>query len=306
MAFWDRQQRQDESAPDDANDSAREAARLYRLPAQWELISDHRLKEVALYGCLYYGCTSDMAEIPRLTKLFAVVNRRLALEHRRQILVDVTTGVEHQLASVNAFLPFMMSDPDLAVVSSAALNMAMLMPLRDGDVLTGPRYLLGDVVHLQQDEHVRVGTLMGLLLLGDRRVTRLLSGCWNSLSPDGRKSLSHARSGFAYASTVEFFLEWLSDAEQRNDEAEFGLVAAALANVRQGSKQPLVLDVERRFPANATNEAPVNVLAQWTFEEFGQQIAPRLVEMYARESEPRVLGHVLKTWGIEVPPAAPA
>jgi hypothetical protein len=198
----------------------------------------------------------------------------------------------------------MHSDPELAIVSSAALNMAMLMPLRNGDVLTGAKYLLSDVVQLQQDEHIRVGTLMGLLLLGDRRVTRLLSGCWNSLSPAGRQSLSHARSGFAYASTVEFFLEWLADSEQRGDESEFGLVAAAVANVRQGSAHPFVLDVERNFPANATNDPPVKWLGQWTFDEFGAQIAPRLIEMYTRESEPRILGHVLMTWGIAVPEAA--
>jgi hypothetical protein len=103
----------------------------------------------------------------------------------------------------------------------------------------------------------------------------------------------------AYASLVEFLLTWIEDAEVRGEDAEFGAVAAAIANVSRTARYANVVDVERMFPANAEGGGPpLTKLAEWSFSDYGQLIAARLQALYLRESEPKVLGNVMDAWGI--------
>jgi hypothetical protein len=289
--------------PDSADETeAREASALWDQPDAWPGLDATRLKRLALFGCLRYGQSGSQRDMRLAGQLYEFVTGELPVADRDDLLVAVNEAVESGLASVNAFLPFLMTDPDIRVVSTAALNLASLMPLKDGDPLTGPKYLLSDIVALPNPEIVRAGALVGLLLLGDRRVTRLLDRCWQSLAADGRYHLSHANSGWTYASTVEFFLDWLEDTEARGDEAEFGLVAAAISNARNGARCPLVLDVERTFPINARgSELAIRAVAEWSFEAFGEQISARLAALYFRESRPTILDTVMEVWGIPVP-----
>ena len=281
---------------------AREASALWDQPDVWPGLDATRLKRLALFGCLRYGRSGSERDMRQVGQLYELVTGELPVADREDLLVAVNEAVEGGLASINAFLPFLMTDPDIRVVSTAALNLASLMPLKDGDPLTGPKYLLSDVVALPNPEIVRAGALVGLLLLGDRRVTRLLDRCWQSLADEGRYHLSHAHSGWTYASTMEFFLDWLEDTEGRGDEAEFGLVAAAIANARNGARCPLVLDVERTFPINAPgSELPIRAVAEWSFEAYGEQISGRLAALYFRESRPTILDSVMEVWGIPVP-----
>jgi hypothetical protein len=281
---------------------AREASTLWDQPDTWPRLDATRLTRLALFGCLRYGRSGSEANMRKVGQLYELVTGELSVSDRQDLLVAVNGAVENGVASVNAFLPFLMTDPDIRVVSTAALNLASLMPLKDGDPLTGPKYLLSDVVALPNPELVRAGALVGLLLLGDRRVTRLLDRCWQSLTDEGRYHLAHADSGWTYASTVEFFLDWLEDTEARGDEAEFGLVAAAIANARTGARCPKVLDVERTFPVNAPGvESPIRTLAEWSFEAYGEQISGRLAALYFRESRPTILDTVMEVWGIPVP-----
>ena len=173
--------------PDSAEETeAREASALWDQPDAWPGLDATRLKRLALFGCLRYGRSGSERDMRQVGQVYELVTDELPVADRQDLLVEVNEAVENGVASVNAFLPFLMTDPDIRVVSTAALNLASLMPLKDGDPLTGPKYLLSDVVALPNPEIVRAGALVGLLLLGDRRVTRLLVRCWQSLTDEGR------------------------------------------------------------------------------------------------------------------------
>jgi hypothetical protein len=53
------------------------------------------------------------------------------------------------------------------------------------------------------------------------------------------------------------------------------------------------------FPATAPDGRPaITTLAEWTFDEYGKLIAPRLRALGGREREPKVLPVVMAAWGI--------
>jgi hypothetical protein len=290
-------------SPDPSSDHDRgEPRSVWQRPEEWSQLTASNLKALAEFGCLRYGRSRSQDDMEKIAELYELIAGQLSVGDRQQLVAGVTNAVEQGLGSADALLPFILLDPDVGPVSSAALNFAVLRPVEHGDPLTGPKYLLGEVVGGSTSEVTRAGVLMGLLLLGDRRVTHLLDRCWLTLSPEGRKQLAHARSGWTYESTVEFLLDWMEDSEARGDEAEFGLVAAAISNARVAAQHPSVLDVERFFPANGVEGAPpVRVLREQSFEEFGARIAPRLIPLYMRESNPTILDQVMDVWGIPVP-----
>ena len=60
-----------------------------------------------------------------------------------------------------------------------------------------------------------------------------------------------------------------------------------------------MLDVERKFPVNGPGDGPaVRYLSQWSFEEYGAIIAPRLKAIAAAETGDKVILKVLGAWGI--------
>lgn len=172
--------------------------------------------------------------------------------------------------------------------------------------MTGPRTLREMAGNPRISDETRAGILAGLLVLGDRRTLPYLRGCWRLLPPlppdraaaltDPRMRLTNATTGVVHASHIEFFLDWLEDA----DESEFGAIAGALVRLARASSYPKVVDIQRRFPATPDDENPViTTLAEWTFNEYGQLIAPRLLDLGRRENEPKVLPVLLEAWGIE-------
>jgi hypothetical protein len=287
------------AAADDAQRS------LWEQPDRWAQLDNDQLQRLTMFACVHYGRTCDPRDLAHLMALYPLVAERLPLEIRQDLLVGVNELVEQGSTTVNAFLPFIHMDPELGVISSAALDFAVLMPLRDGDPLTGPKYLLRDVVGLPNDEHIRVGTLIGLLLLGDRRVTRLLDRCWLDLSPAGRNQLSHAYSGWTYASTVEFLLNWLDDTLLRGDESEFGFVAAAIAKRAGATAAPDGPGCRAAVPGGRISRTGDPDPAEWTFEDYGAVIADRLTSAYRAESYPTVVDKVMEVWDIPVPTRLP-
>jgi hypothetical protein len=126
--------------------------------------------------------------LQRLLKLYKVLVTRLSTTERLELLAQVTNTVEQRLASANTFLPFIWEEPETSVVSSAALSFAVLMQNVGHDSLSGPRYLASAESGIRRDEHVHIGTVIGLLLLGDRRVLPLLGNRWLLLSQQGGKN----------------------------------------------------------------------------------------------------------------------
>ena len=267
---------------------------LLRRPAQWQSIDVDTVKQLVRRQIVLSTIPDDAVTSASLSNLYAVFVDRVPHQERLELLLEVSEEVEDGTIPVRGLLPFLVLDPGAGVVGTASLSLAVLMPPRGGDVLTGPKFLC-ELAGRTRDDTRRGRILVGLLLLGDQRAVQVLRGCWGILGPSGRMALSTAWSGFAYKAVVDFFVEWLERSLER--EGEFGSVAGTLARLALKAERGIVVDVERKFPANAPDgREPARILRQWTVAEYGLEIIPRLRALAQRERAPKIIPQVIQAW----------
>jgi hypothetical protein len=268
---------------------------LVLTPAQWRSLDTNRLEEVAYRGLILYG-QNDGVPMLGLAGLYAVVIERLNPERRQGLRVRVVDAIEAGRTSVNALNVFMAEDPETGVVSSAALDFAVLGPSRD-DPLRCPRFLFQQAAQ-HNWPRVRVGILQGLLLLGDGRVTGLISGCWRELPSDERLRLAMSWSGTVYVTLIDFLLDWLIE---EADAAVCAAIGQNLARMPSAAVVPRVVDVERVFPVNAAPQGqPLRTLGQWTFSEYAPKLASRLHALSGSPCASNGVLEVRRAWATTV------
>jgi hypothetical protein len=197
-------------------------------------------------------------------------------------------------------LPFLLEDPDPSVVSSAAMEMALLRPLERGEPLTGPRYVSGLVDQVNGDD-ARAGVVAALLQLGDERLEPLVAGGWKSLGDDGRQTLALLVQGFhgLNGPTVRFLAGWLEDEVRSPQSAAFGMVAATFARAGRHASAHGIVEFERVFPLTAAPEGDgPGPARRMTIDEFRPSIEERLLRTAGCEAPPRLMPHVLSYWGL--------
>jgi hypothetical protein len=259
-----------------------------------EALSDTQLIEFVYLAAVAYGLVCDLDLIPKLVSLYELFARRINLDERTATYRAVENVVEEYGTSVNALLPFMFEEPEISLASTATLDFAVLCPLDNDDPLTGPRFVLREFE--EGAAECRPGLFAGLLLLGDRRVTRLLWKHRDSLTREEVKLLVGAQSGFLFAATIEFYLDWLEERDGDHDDGIFGSLASGLMTMRQRTLSDTVLDAERIFPAQI--EAGSTIRRRYTIDEYTQIIRDRLIAIEEKEVAPKIMHHALEAWGI--------
>jgi hypothetical protein len=240
-----------------------------------------------------YGVSSDENLIPAVQSLYQQAVHFIPTDERVYLAALVARRAEERALSLNALMPFLFRDPSHSVISTAALEFAQLAEPVNGDPLAGVRYLLEQLPQVPE-EITKVGIVSGLLLLGDRRVVELLGPCWRDLSAEGRRQLTHMKSGALHAPVIEWFLDWLEDSEG----GEFGTVAAALARMPSELDQAAVVEIRRAFAGTGTPVQEPQLIGKWSMDEYAEHLRPRLLRLAANEAPPRIMHEVLKRWGI--------
>ena len=269
-------------------------------PTRWATADSDELCQAAFFGLMHYGAANDPEEVTQLVPLYNAVVERTAVEERIELLQQVTSAVEQQAVSGNALMPFLIVDPAHQIVSTAALNLAVLTP--GDDPLTGPREVLRIAVDHVDDtrQNTRTSILAGLMLLGDRRVLEMLGPCWELVDAEHRHDLARATSGYIYAAVVDYYLDWLDACLKAGDGSLFGNVAAQLARMpmkEAGARK--VFEMERIMPTwLAPDGVPIRYKQTWGINEFARLIEPRFRDLLARETEPKVLPMVMQMWGL--------
>jgi hypothetical protein len=266
--------------------------------ADWRSLPPSQLKQLVSTSALTYGLEPRADRLRALEDLYVEFVKRVSLEERVDVSVSVALKVEKGLSGADAMMPFLSYDPALAVVSSSALDMAVLVRTSDrDDLLAGPKQVCAVAKTLPSDQR-RGQIVAGVFLLGDRRLMPVVRDCFQALGTAGRKELSIAWSGFAYRAVIEFFLDWLEAARVREDE--FGSVAGTLARLAIQARPREVLDIERQLPVSGKRDAgDVRIVQRWTIDEYGQIIAPRLRALAQREREPKIMPLVMDAWGVK-------
>ena len=275
---------------------AENALSFLRNPSLWTKAGTDDLLRNLFLCSVILGNNFSKSFLEEIRPFYVYITERTTVKQRLEILTRVAEAAEWRETGLTCHLPYLGMDEDPAVISTASLSLCVLYPPPDGDPLAGPKAVLR-FTEAADTEASHAGTLQGILLLGDRRVLPLLDRCWMPLGFEGRQLLANAWSGFVYASTVDFLLNWL---ERTDDEGDYGAVAGVLAGYPlRRNAYPFVVDIERKFPANGPgDDPPIRRLGQWTFEEYGSIIAPRLMDIAEKETGDRVVPLVLSAWGI--------
>ena len=296
-----------------AANSTRAFKKLLSDPQRWLTMTASQLGDLLKFGCIAYGTTADDARFAQVSRLLAQFAEKASFEARLELVVDLASllerfGREHGAAPVGALFPFVLNDPDFVVVSTASLHLALLMPLEDGDPLTGPRTLL-EMAEATREPQRRVAVLAGLTALGDEDVFELLEKSWRGLGGDaqvdlvacmGRQAVTTAadRVPRDAAGTLDRRRTRGADRTCRPDADPTGAARRRFAGsparkrhrrLRSRTRLPVVVAASRL----RSDQHPPHVLR----DEFGRSIAPRLTRMAELERYPRLLPTALRAWG---------
>jgi len=274
------------------------------MEAEWAGLNVDETEYVLAEALKCYGSVADASHV---RALFALYRRYLGMADvaRRQALLSrmtefVSDGRQNRYL---ALLCFVSADSDGQIISGAALDIAMVMPIDAGDPLTGPRHVATHSCGLLRaklggpasDDEGHAAA--GLLLLGDMRLLPMLEEIWERLTPEGRRRMVKRRSNLASALAVEFLLRRL---EADKDEEYHGELGAFLFNLPEiASNQPInaLLDIRRNFGLPAGQE-PMELVGKETMAEAFARIEPRLKALVDRESEPKVLASTYAAWAM--------
>lgn len=255
-------------------------------------------------GILAYGLTSDEARIPSLRSFYEAVRAATLPDTRLEIYHAVRDEAAAGYQSCNAFMPFFFVEDYRPLVAEAAIDFCMILKPPGEDPLHWPRYIVEHVLTLEPRN--RGAIFGGLVYLGDARVHELLETVKWQLTVAELNEATRSATDFTHRATVEFWLRWAESLiiPGEDNERRFGACAAALAHLAGPAARHGVFDHERNFGYLFTGETePARLHHRYAKEEFARLIEPRLLALEAAESTPKVMSHVLVSWGLE--PQAP-
>jgi hypothetical protein len=271
-----------------------EVFRLLDRPERFEELSEEVLGQLASIAICVFGVLRMRELGPKIIPLYEAYARRVPEAARQALAGQIRDSAAAGEMTPMALFPFFLLEPEAHIVAMASLDMAVLSPIEDGDPLTGPKHLLE--IFRDRGAKNRAGIFAGLLLLGDRRVTRLLWDARDELTRDELRTVAESQSGCVWAATVEFWLDWLEGLPGDAEDWRFGLVAWALAQIPGAMRVPEVLDGERLFPVTADLAEPIRNLRKSPFGESAPAVLRRLCTVERREPEPKVLPLVIGAW----------
>ena len=279
-----------------------QARALMASPDHFGTLNDLDLERLTFAAVCLYGATEAPAVATQVAPIFALYHSRAPIARRKamyQALLDRANAGDVSYAMIELFL---LVEDDPTLLPRAALDYACTKELRQGDPLTGPKTVL-NLFRLRRGDPTRAGLFAGLLLLGDPRVTRLLWDARDELEVGELDRVSYTRSGCVYAASISFWLEFLDELKGDEADSRFGAVASALHRAPSETPDRKVIDIRRDFPLQDSAK-PIELLQEWTLEEYAAIIAPRLRAIEAREPEPKVMPLVLEAW--HIPPVEKA
>ncbi len=255
-------------------------------------LSDEQLDQAlhALAGLS--GSTSDPSVLEQLKPLYRHALTRLHPATRLRNYQAMVDRVIDGAVPAQALLPYLVCDSDRTLVSTAALDYAILAPTSEETPTLAAEFLVDAYRHEAFVNGPAV--LGGLLLSGDRRILSLLTPVCREMACEEVEELIQCHGSLLMAAVVEFYLDWLEQLDSLVEEETFGAVAAGLANLVIGDTDGMVYDIERVIPS--TRDNAVQVLDQWSLADFAEIIAPRLQMLTEMEQGEPVMPEVMSIW----------
>lgn len=260
-----------------------------------------RLRDALVGEAMRSGARIDTDQRAILLALYAgLFLEKLTAEHRRdayRVLIDVVRT--SPFVCPDGLIPFWLLEPDADLAARAMEDYASLSPVPVADPMAAVR----EPAELLPSEELgnRGAVFVGLLGLGDRRVTALLRPHRGCLTGQDLAVIADMVPEVVADATVEFMIDWLEGLGARaGAKATFGSVATALARlgIRARATASVVLG-DRRFPIGTSEEDRRRRQDQSIpAPDYADRIAPRLRAIARDEPPMRVMPQVMAAWGI--------
>ena len=268
---------------------------LLDYPEDYETLSDGDLDLFVHSIIFFYGLVKNAELRSKISPLYELFCQRIPETQRLKNYCAMRENVIKNKIDLMALMPYLCEDDDLGMVSTAALDYAVIYTPDNNDLLTGPKIILAMMtVPVVKNPAAALG---GLVMLGDQRVMDLIRSTREHLDEEQVSILTKCQSGFIHAATVEFYLTWLEDLKGDYNDAIFGLVASALHNMVKNPSVPFVTSIERIFPA-PFDANPIRLLQKWSIPQYAKTLLPRFQAIAKREKDPKVMHVVMRAWGL--------
>jgi len=258
-----------------------------RHTAIWGGLDDEGIARLA-HHALFFAGRGHAALNPLIAAFYPEYASRVADQRREEVFARIRGQVHEGLLRPGVFLHFLCHDPDLGIVSAAAREAASLGLVEEPDGARGADWVLKLVV---TGSVVNSGAALGgLLALGDEAVNTKLAVLRAGLAlPWADRALGQMAScttGYAFAATVEFWLEWIETlaAELPESARVFDWAARALLAQREAMIEQTIL--RGRSPARERPNGDHGA-GELSVAAFAESIGPRLRALVpaARHSE---------------------
>src|SRR5262245_22505339 len=242
--------------------------------ASWDRLDEDGVARLA-HHALFFAGRGHGPIGPLLEGFYPEYEKRVATERRAQIFGRVRSLILEGVLRPDILSIVLCHESDAAIVSTAAREIAALEVVEAASGVRGVDLVLKLVV---TGSVANPGAALGgLLARGDEGVNAKLAALRPALAlkwaDRALGAMASAPTGYVFASTVEFWLQWLEalvgllpDSERVFDQA-----ARALASLRETMIEPVVLRA-RRPPCLGAETAALEV----PLATFTESIAPRL------------------------------
>src|SRR5262249_47450784 len=122
-----------------------------------------------------------------------------------------------------------------------------------------------------------------------------------SLSKDEVHTVTKCFSGITTKAVVDFYLDWLDELVDRDDDDGqriFGHVVAGLRRVADARTVPFIRDGLRPFPVPQGEDVRWPDFKQIDPQEFAASIASRLFDLERRETAPKIMPLAIRAFGL--------
>jgi len=262
--------------------------------ASWDRLDEGGLARLA-HHALFFAGRGHAPVAPLLDTFYPEYAKRVATERRAEVFARIRSLILDGVLLAGILPIVLCHDGDAAIVATAARDVAALEVVEPATGTRGADLVLKLVV---TGSVANPGAALGgLLARGDEGINAKLAALRPALAlkwaDRALGAMASAPTGYVFASTVEFWLQWLEAlAGLLPDSARvFDQAARALAHLRETMIEPVVLRA-RRPPCLGAETAALEV----PLASFTDSIAPRLRLLAEVAGECEGLNRVLAAW----------
>ena len=270
--------------------------------SHWRQLEEQPLANLLYEGISLYGQTNWELFAQIITPVYLYAMEHIPTETRRELQRAIRQKIEANETSVNALLPFLFLEEDMTVVSTAALDFAMVPLPPEDDAIGWPRRLISD---LEAGLGGNKGAIFGgLITLGDRRVNELLSDVKWLISDDEIGTAVKCCSGMPTVAAFEFWLEWAEEliGAGLENTGLFGQVSSGLLLLIKSMRTDTFAEITRNFGYLHLEDdtvQPLVVHGEYSKAEIAARYGNRMYAIEAAESPPKLASEVIRQLGLE-------